>query len=34
MRTVRNLVSMCVDSSQQMITILDCLLNQGLLGAF
>lgn len=34
MQTVRSLVRMCIDSSQQMITILDSLLHQGLLGVF
>ena len=32
MQTVRNLVHMCIDSSQQMIGILDVLLEEGLLG--
>ncbi|CRK17349.1 hypothetical protein BN1708_012010 [Verticillium longisporum] len=32
--TVRNLVRICLESSQAMISILECLMNQGLLGAF
>ncbi|KAG7106334.1 putative transcriptional regulatory protein C3C7.04 like [Verticillium longisporum] len=32
--TVRNLVRMCIESSQTMVSILECLMNQGLLGAF
>lgn len=31
MRTARNLIHMCIDSSQKMVSILDCLLNQGLI---
>lgn len=31
-QTVRNLIQMCIDSSQQMVSILDCLQSQGLLG--
>ncbi|KAF9878797.1 C6 transcription factor [Colletotrichum karsti] len=33
-QTVRNLIQMCMDSSQQMIAILDCLQSQGLLETF
>ncbi|KAL0941385.1 C6 transcription factor [Colletotrichum truncatum] len=33
-QTVRNLINMCIDSSQQMVAILDCLLSQGLLETF
>lgn len=31
-QTVRNLMQMCIDSSQQMVAILECLQSQGLLG--
>ncbi|KAL0783327.1 hypothetical protein CaCOL14_001233 [Colletotrichum acutatum] len=33
-QTVRNLIQMCIDSSQQMVSILDCLQSQGLLETF
>ncbi|KAK1622528.1 fungal-specific transcription factor domain-containing protein [Colletotrichum phormii] len=33
-QTVRNLIQMCIDSSQQMVSILDCLHSQGLLETF
>ncbi|CAG9949528.1 unnamed protein product [Clonostachys rosea f. rosea IK726] len=33
-QTVRSLIKMCIDSSQQCIKLLDCLLSQGLLASF